>query len=128
MPFPPNILVVDDDPAVCTLMQRTLEHSGYRVWTAHSGSEALDVLVRHGREFQLLVTDVLMPGMSGPTLAKAVRQSFPELPVLYVSGYLGGYADHVQSAAWLEKPFSAAELLERVQAAVTTAAQIALTH
>jgi two-component system cell cycle sensor histidine kinase/response regulator CckA len=127
MLFPPSILVVDDDAAVCTFMQCVLEGYGYRVWTAHTGSEALNVLAKSGQEFGLLVTDVVMPGMSGPKLAKAVRQLFPDLPILYVSGYYD-QEDHVLPAACLPKPFTAGEFLERVQALFARERERVLAH
>ena len=123
-----SILVVDDEPIVCTFMQHVLQGRGYHVWTAHGGGYALELLVRHGQELSLLVTDVLMPGISGLALAKAARKSFPDLPVLYVSGYHGNYAGQVPAAARLEKPFTAAELLERVQALMSRAGDMMLTH
>src|SRR3954464_3699303 len=72
----PEILVVDDDPTVCKLMQRILENHGYYVSTAHCGTEALRILDKSGRDFRLLVTDVLMPDMSGPALARAAASGF----------------------------------------------------
>jgi CheY-like chemotaxis protein len=128
MSFASTILVVDDNPSICTIMQCVLEASGYHVWTAHSGGEAMDVLVKHGHELHLLVTDVLMPDMSGTTLAKAAVQSFPGLRVLYVSGYCGNYGDQVPAASRLDKPFTAAELLERVHALTTPAGDTLLVH
>ena len=122
-----SVLLVDDEPMVCAFMQRVLEGRGYYVWTAHSVAEALEVLVKHGHELNLVVTDVLMPGISGPALAKAVRQSFPDLPVLFVSGYHGNYGSQVPAAARLEKPFTASELLERVEALMAPAGDMALT-
>ena len=94
MLFPSRILVADDDAAVCAFMPCALEGHGYNVWKAHTGSDALDVLAKYGHEIGRLVTDVVMPCMSGPKLAKAVRQLFPDLPVLYVSGYYD-QEDHV---------------------------------
>ena len=113
--LPPNILVVDDEPALCTFIQHILEGCGYSVWTAHNGAEALDLLVKHGRDLRLLLTDVLMPDMSGPTLAQAAGQSFPGLQVLYVSGFRGNCEDQVPAATCLPKPFTAEQLLDRVQ-------------
>jgi len=127
MLFPSSILVVDDDAAVCAFMKCALEGHGFHVWTAHAGSDALNVLAKYGHEFGLLVTDVVMPGMSGPKLAKAVRQLFPDLPVLYVSGYYD-QEDHVLPAACLSKPFTAVELLKRVQALLTLERERSLTH
>jgi two-component system, cell cycle sensor histidine kinase and response regulator CckA len=128
MPFASTILVVDDDPLVCGIMQRILEAGGYHVLTAHSGGDALDVLVKRGHEFRLLVTDVLMPDMSGPTLAKAAGQLFPRLPVLYVSGYCGTDGDQVPAAALLHKPFTPVELLERAQTLMAPAGNMSLVH
>ena len=115
MSFSSSILVVDDDAMVCTFMKHSLEIGGYRVLTANSGHEAMDVLVTQGHELCLVVTDVLMPGMTGAALAKAVGQLCPGLPVLYVSGYYGN-EDQVSTTTCLEKPFTPAELLKRVQA------------
>ena len=125
MSLPLDILVTDDDAAVCSLMQRILEFHGYRVWTAHSAGEALNVVSHQGRNLRLLVTDVLMPDMSGPTLAAAVGQSFPDLRVLYVSGYCGEHVDRVPVGACLEKPFTPAQFLERVEALIAPVVEMA---
>jgi two-component system cell cycle sensor histidine kinase/response regulator CckA len=114
--FQRPVLVVDDDVAVCMFMQHVLETHAYRVLTAHSGGEALKMIRNHGRELRLLVTDVLMPDMNGPSLAQAAERLFPGLPVLYVSGYVGDERDHMEERAWLEKPFTISQLLERVKA------------
>ena len=120
MSLPSEILVVDDDAAVCTFMQHALEGRGYHVWTAHSGSEALTVLDQRGRDLRLLLTDVIMPDMTGPALATAAGRALPGLRVLYVSGYRGAYSDQVPAAVCLEKPFTATQLLERVQALIAS--------
>ena len=120
MALPSEILVVDDNPGVCTFIQHVLEARGYRVWTANSGGEALHVLVDHGSNLSLLVTDVLMPGMRGPALAQAVRESLPGLPVLFVSGYQGEWS--VPKDACLQKPFTPSQLVERVQALLACSA------
>jgi CheY-like chemotaxis protein len=104
-------------------MQQVLEIGGHQVWTAHSGSEALSIVMKHGSNLGLLLTDVLMPGMSGPALAEAARRSLPELPVLYVSGYFGDYGDRLPEGSYLEKPFTASQLLERVQALIVPTAR-----
>jgi len=126
MSFASTVLVVDDDPLVCALMQRILEDGGYHVLTAHNGGDALDVLVKNVHQLHLLVTDVVMPDMSGRILAKAASQLFPRLPVLYVSGYLGNDGDQVPETALLHKPFTPAELLERAEALMAPTGNIAL--
>ena len=123
-----SILVVDDEPIVCTFMQHVLQGRGYHVCTANSGGEALDVLLKRGHEIGLLVTDVLMPDIDGPALARAVARLLPDLPVLYVSGYHGNYGSKLPSAARLDKPFTAAEFLERVEGLMAPAGDVALTH
>ena len=121
MSFESDILVVDDEPAVCAFMQRVLESRGYHVRTAHSGSEALQVVMKHGSDLRLLLTDVLMPGMSGPALAEAAERSLPGLPVMYVSGYCDEYNDWLPEGVFLAKPFTASQLLERVRALIAPA-------
>jgi two-component system cell cycle sensor histidine kinase/response regulator CckA len=111
---PPEILVVDDDPTVCKLMQRILENHGYYVSTAHSGTEALGILESSDRDFRLLVTDVLMPDMPGPALARAAATWLPELPVLYVSGHFGDYGGSISAVSCVMKPFTPAQFLARV--------------
>ena len=123
-----SILVVDDEPIVCTFMQQVLQRRGYQVWTANSGGEALDVLLKRGHEIRLVVTDVLMPDIDGPGLARAAAQLLPDLPILYVSGYHGNYGGKLPAAARLDKPFTAAELLERVQALMAPAGDMVLVH
>ena len=114
----PEILVVDDEPMVCTLMQRILENHGYHVSTAHSAADAIGILVNRNGDFRLLVTDVLMPNMTGPALASAAARLFPDLPVLYVSGHLGDDATCIPAAAYLPKPFTPSQFLARVGAIV----------
>ena len=79
------MLVVEDDPLVRWTIQRMLKAYGYTVHAAASGKEALGVLRRE--RLALLVADVVMPEMDGPTLVKRARNLFPHLPVLMISGY-----------------------------------------
>ena len=94
------------------------DNANYRILTAHSGHDALDVLLTQRQEICLLVTDVRMPGMNGPTLARRASQFYPGLPIRYVSGY-SDYEDQIPASACLEKPFAAKNLLERVQAVMS---------
>ncbi len=110
----PQILVVDDDTAVCNLIRMVLEEHGYCVWTAGSGPAAHRVFEARGRELCLLVTDVSLPDMSGPELAAAILAERPELPVLYVSGDLGQHASQLRGLDVLWKPFPISRLLARV--------------
>jgi CheY-like chemotaxis protein len=78
-----QILVVDDEPAVCGAIKMMLEHGGHKVQTVNSGREALSLL-EQGR-FDLVTTDFSMPGMKGDALAAAIKQRLPNQPVLMIS-------------------------------------------
>jgi two-component system cell cycle sensor histidine kinase/response regulator CckA len=110
------VLLVEDEDTVRLLARRILERQGYSVLTARNGLDALDVLERHGAPIDLLVTDVVMPGMNGRELAERLVARQPELRVLYLSGYMDdevvrrGLTD--TRRAFLQKPFTA-DLLAR---------------
>jgi two-component system cell cycle sensor histidine kinase/response regulator CckA len=115
-----TVLVVEDKDAVRLLTARILEDAGYTVSTARDGVEAL---AAHGADgvpgIDALITDVVMPGLSGQELADALRQRRPGLPVVFVSGYTEDYvvegARSEGATAFVEKPFSAEELLGAVR-------------
>jgi two-component system cell cycle sensor histidine kinase/response regulator CckA len=113
-----TILVVEDDPQVREVTVRSLRAGGYRVLVAADGRGALDV-AEHERGVHLLVTDVVMPGMSGREVADELCRRQPTLRVLYVSGYTHdaiaqrGVLD--SGVEFLQKPFTASSLLERVR-------------
>ena len=109
-----GILVVDDQPAVSGVIRMMLETQGYNVWTAGSGTEAIELFKQHQSEVTLLVTDVVMPEINGPELVDALLAAKPDLPVLYVSGYCGDCASQMRSFQCLPKPFTANELLDKV--------------
>jgi CheY-like chemotaxis protein len=105
-----TILVVDDNPHVCSFMARALRAGGYDVVEAHDGFEALRML-RTTPELQLLVTDVVMPGLSGFELASHIVAA-RDVPVLFVSAYPQSGIDI--PGPLLQKPFTAEILLELV--------------
>jgi two-component system cell cycle sensor histidine kinase/response regulator CckA len=116
--FPVQVLVVDDDVTSRAAMRRVLEHVGYTVIVAEHGADALRLLEGTHVPVDLLITDIQMPGMFGDALAARVRESWPDLPVLFVSGE--PRFQHLSSEAggrarFLLKPFLPAELLEAVQ-------------
>ena len=113
-----TILLVEDEDAVRDLAQRALEDFGYRVISARSGKEALDVWKRESGEVDLLVTDVVMPRMSGVDLAKALTAVCPGLKVLYISGYVGdafGGREMDSDIDLLPKPFTPDRLAGKVR-------------
>jgi two-component system cell cycle sensor histidine kinase/response regulator CckA len=111
------VLVVDDEEAVLRFVERVLREAGYQTAVAGSGAEAIEVAKRIG-PLAGLVTDVMMPGMTGDELARLLRQEQPELKVLYLTGYSDRlfkekttlWADE----AFLEKPCSVKALCEAV--------------
>jgi two-component system cell cycle sensor histidine kinase/response regulator CckA len=116
--FPVQVLVVDDDVTARAAMRRVLEHHGYSVIVAEAAPEALRMLEGTHVPVDLLVTDVQMPGMNGDALVERVRQSWPDLPVLFVSGEPRNarlVAETSGRVQFLAKPFLPAELLESVQ-------------
>ena len=103
---------------------RILRETGYRVVEARSGSEALARLQTDAVDASLLITDVVMPEMSGPELVVAVRESRPDVKVLLMSGYAYDElaADDELRGALLSKPFTEPELLEVVRSLLRSAA------
>jgi two-component system, cell cycle sensor histidine kinase and response regulator CckA len=116
-----TILVVDDEPAILRLIELVLEQGGFRVLSAENGFDALRVSESHRGEIDLLVSDVRMPGMDGPTLAKKLLEADPDLPVLFISGYWeDGPLPGDRPFPVLSKPFPLASLLNTVRNIVRT--------
>ena len=107
----PVILVVDDEPLVCRVTVRVLTDAGFRVLEAHDGEEALGLLTAVG-VLALVVSDLTMPGMTGLELEATVRERWPTVPVLLVSGKDRPPTGH--SGHFLPKPFSPNALLAAV--------------
>lgn len=122
LPRPPlavrkRLLVVDDEPPIVKLAVRILSMDNYDIRTADSGPAALELLGAPGAEpVDLLVTDLMMPGMSGRELASAVRARYPSTRVLYQTGFadalFAGVLELGDGEAFIEKPFAVSGLLE----------------
>ena len=109
-----TVLLVEDEAMVRTVAERALTRQGYTVVTANNGEEALDVIAR-AEPIHLLISDVVMPVMDGPTMAREARKSRPELPILFMSGYAEEQlrkSIDIDNMAFLPKPFSVQELAE----------------
>lgn len=114
-----TILVVEDDDSLRDLTLELLSQSGYRVLAAEHGTEAIRVAEQHQGEIDLLLTDVIMPGMSGGELSSRLRSFKPQLRVLYASGYKGDlvvrHGGLSGDVVLLEKPFTKNCLLAKVR-------------
>jgi len=114
-----GILLVEDNEELRESTYEILERLGYSIFTASHGDEALQLFLSHGDEIDMVVSDVIMPGMDGKQLADRLRQERPHLPILFVSGYTDevvldrGIDEH--EFDFLAKPFSAASLVDKVE-------------
>jgi two-component system cell cycle sensor histidine kinase/response regulator CckA len=114
-----TILIVEDEAPVRMFASRALTNKGYRVLEAASGEAGLEVLMDEEESVDLLISDVIMPNMDGPTLVKEARKKFPELPVIFVSGYAEDmFRQNLEAEEFhfLPKPFSLKDLAEQVKA------------
>ncbi len=114
-----TILLVEDDLTLRALARRVLSASGYTVVEANSPADAITLCERDGAQIDLLLTDVVMPGMGGVELAERIRRIRANLKVLYMSGYTHGAVSHQQvlppGVAYLQKPFTPGKLASRVR-------------
>ena len=112
------MLVAEDDPVVRTMLQRLLQEAGFEVRTARHGDEALGLALRGSGAFDLVVTDVRMPVMDGWELSRRLRERWPDLPMLFISGYdvelAAGSRRSGPRQALLRKPFDLDELIREV--------------
>jgi len=112
-----TILLVEDEDAVRAFSSRALTNKGYRVLDANGGDAALELLSAHADELDLVVTDVIMPEMDGPTLVGKIREARPDLPVIFVSGYTEDkFKDQFgENTYFLPKPFTLQQLAAKVK-------------
>lgn len=106
------VLVVDDEPALCTVLGRMLSKLGYNAVCAHDGVEAIEIL--NNMNFDLVITDLRMPKMDGWALMKYVKKEIPELPVVLITGYHSMHTEVKASKSsadgYISKPFSIVEI------------------
>ena len=117
-----TILVVEDEPGIRALVRKILRRERYNVIEAGSGEEAIALAQAEGGRVNLLLTDVMLPGMSGRELAERLRESIPELDVLYVSGFTDDDAVRMGAfppgSKFLQKPFTLGALVSKVREAL----------
>jgi CheY-like chemotaxis protein len=115
-----TVLLVEDEASVRELASEILQLAGYTVFVACNGAEALRICADHTGPIHLLLTDVVMPGMSGPEVVRALAPLRPEMQVLYMSGYtgdtLGRHGALEPARAFLPKPFTPEGMTQKVRA------------
>jgi len=115
-----TILVVEDEEIVRKLLCDVLEGDGYRVFVCSSPDEGIEIGQRHAEEIDLLLTDVVMPGMNGREMARRIHEFLPQLPVLFMSGYAKHSLPEQEQVnsnfEYLQKPFTLRSLSEKLRA------------
>lgn len=119
---PSTILVVEDDEMVCALVHEILASEGYIVLSAYHGAEALDIVTSYCGPLELLLTDIVLPRISGKQLSDSAIALRPGLKTLYMSGYP---EDSLESFGWpsmpyIQKPFTVEHLMKRVHSVLST--------
>lgn len=115
------VLIVEDEDAVRELAAEFTKSAGYKVLTARDGREAIAVVEHSGEPIQVLVTDIVMPNMRGPELAKRLKTLSADLEIIYMSGYLEfskGSGEFLEGSFFLQKPFSRDSLVCKVDEAL----------
>ena len=118
-----TILLVEDDPMIRTLVSQTLELKNYKVLQAEDGWKAVQDARKYDGQIDLLFTDVIMPGLGGAELAVAIKELYPEIEVLFMSGYSRPQVTEEgvpPDAALLEKPFTPDKVVAMVRALLAT--------
>ena len=120
-----KVLLVEDDDQVRSFIRMLLTNNGYTVLEASTGAEGLELAERNSAHIDLLLSDMLLPELSGYDLAQKVRELRPSIKILFMTGYVEG--EIVQrsisefGASFLDKPFQPGTLLSRVQEAIEAA-------
>lgn len=110
------ILVVDDESGIRDFLHTYLTSKSFKVIAAGSGEEALDLWADHKEEINLVLTDVVMPGINGKDMAERMREERPDLKVIFMSGYLPEeIAEETLGSTFFKKPFHPVELLEAIR-------------
>ena len=117
-----TILLVEDDESVREFVRVVLDQAGYTVVTARDGDHGLDEYLANPNQYDLLLSDVMMPNRTGPELVEVIRQVRADAPVLFMSAYTGGCGTNSiempPGVTLLEKPFSIGQLLQAVSKAL----------
>lgn len=114
-----TILLTEDDTEVRNFARRVLEENGYTILEASGGSEAIHFCKKQKSQIHLLLTDVVMPGMSGKTLVERIKRLYPKMKIIFISGYTDNAIVHQRilepGVTLIQKPFSPRQLLEKIR-------------
>ncbi|HVF40471.1 MAG TPA: response regulator, partial [Gemmatimonadaceae bacterium] len=114
-----TILLVEDDLTIRRVVERILKRNGYTILLAEDGAVALEIVRDRGKEIDMLITDMMMPGMSGREVVESIRSLNPEIGALIISGYTaeanGSLGASLAGIAFLDKPFTAQQLTTRIR-------------
>jgi len=120
-----TILLVEDEPSILRMTRTMLERKGYTVLSAATPTEAMEKVKSHSGTIALLMTDVVMPEMNGRDLAGQITDLYPDIRLLFMSGYTANVIAHQgildDGVAFLQKPFSMAALAEKLREVLDTA-------
>ena len=114
-----TILLVEDETPVRIFASRALANKGYTVLEAENAEAALEIIEKQGNKIDLVISDVIMPGMNGPTMVKEIQKQIPDLKVIFMSGYtedaLSDYEGKPEELNFLQKPFSLKDLAAKAK-------------
>jgi CheY-like chemotaxis protein len=117
-----RILLVDDEPSLVDVGQKLLEHLGYRVFSAYSSPEALEIFKRNPHQFDLVITDFTMPGLTGAKLAEELLRIRPDLPIIMSTGFSDRISPELAREmgikSFVYKPLSAKEMARVIRQAL----------
>jgi CheY-like chemotaxis protein len=113
-----TVLMIDDEDLLLTMGETVLSAYGYRVLTANNGQKGLDLYRKCSKEIDLVITDLVMPQMSGRELIEKLREHTPDVKIICASGFIRTGADDDET--YLQKPFTSQDLLRKVKHAVST--------
>jgi DNA-binding NtrC family response regulator len=122
------LLLVEDEEQVRDLAADFIKSAGFTVLTARDGQDALQVAERFGEPIRVLVTDIVMPNLRGPELAKRLKLRHSDLRIVYMSGYLDfntGGSDFLEDMFFLQKPFSRNSLVAKINEALESERELA---
>jgi CheY-like chemotaxis protein len=123
-----TILLVEDEPAILRMTRMMLERKGYSVLPAGTPADALSIANASGDKIHLLMTDVVMPEMNGRDLAEKVTKIFPDIKLLFMSGYAADVITHQgvldEGVAFMQKPFATNELAKKIREVLDNSSSI----